>query len=743
MSKSALRLICKKIRSNMPQLLGLIVLLTVGAAFFITLFTITLRYEETAEQFFIEHAYADITIHGVFDDEGVRRISETDGVLLARGRNVRDFREGEQIFRAISLTDGINTPLIYEGRLPHSESETVILRRNADAMGLLVGDSITIGGRVLTITGTAASPEYIYLVQNERNMMAQAGSFGVLFVTGDFFRGVDGGDRYNEIVMLADSSVFANDIMNFDGVFRVIMRDDQVGYVLYGADSGQIRTFAVIFPLIFAVLIAVVIFVMLSRTIQKDRKQIGTMKALGLSDKKIILIYLIQFCIAAVIGALLGGVAAIFITDFIIGVFSAMFEVPALSYAFYPVLWVAALITSILLCVISGLIALSSILPLLPAHAMRPQTPKGGKRLLIERAAFFKGDRISFNTRYALKSAFRNKGRFLAVVLGMCGSCALIVFSLGFRDSIINTQDRYFSELANYDVILSFDPLPLSIPHPALEQMDKGSKALVMPANIGGSNYTLVIVENDFDMLNIPAGALQDGVIVPEFYADDWGLLVGDTVQINGYDAKISAVVPQFLGLMLLTSFDYVNAISDGIPPVYNTIYGRAADMAALGAYLTHYDIDFSTVDDDRVTFDSVMESMSILIWFMIACSVVLGFTVLYSVGMINLSAREYEYMFMGVMGYSHKKILSAHIKETVLQLVLAIPLGFLLGNLLLESIKGEFSGDSFVISAAIFPQSYLLSALIVASVSAIMAMVTSRHVGSLDIVEGLKAQDG
>jgi putative ABC transport system permease protein len=126
----------------------------------------------------------------------------------------------------------------------------------------------------------------------------------------------------------------------------------------------------------------------------------------------------------------------------------------------------------------------------------------------------------------------------------------------------------------------------------------------------------------------------------------------------------------------------------------------------------------------------------------MIACSIILGFTVLYSVGLINLSAREYEYMFMGVMGYPHKSIMLAQAKETVLQLLMEIPLGFGMGNLLLDAIKGEFSGSNFVVADVIYPHSYLLAALAVMGVTLIMLQVTSRHIKKLDIVEGLKAQE-
>ncbi|MCL2443597.1 MAG: FtsX-like permease family protein [Treponema sp.] len=768
-SKSGFRLVQRKIKTHIPQLLGLILLLTVGVCFFITLFTIVLRFEETAEQYFIDNAYADITFYGVFDEESVRTLIEFNGVLSAQGRTVRDYREtisnrettlndittniNECIIRAISLTD-INIPYIYEGRFPENETECVLLKRNAKAIGLSIGDSIKLGGKSLVITGLAASPEYIYMVQNERTMMAQPNRFAVVYVTKDFFHEDSASpqnelsQKYNEIVVLSDNNISIPAASQAIGAFRTELQKDQINHYLYRNDLEEIRSFAYIFPFVFAVLIAVVIYVMLSRTIQKDRKQIGIMKALGVPDKKIIGIYLSQFCIAAFAGALLGCGAAVIITDGIIGIFSSMFEVPALGFVFYPGLWLIAVLVSVSLCIVSGFLSLLPILPLLPANAMRPRLPKGGKRIFIERIGFI-WKKLSFNSRYALKNTLRNKGRFLAVVLGMCGSCALLAFSLGFYDSIGNTQNKYFNEFANYDLIVSFDPIPHQITHPALKQIEKSNRALMMPVSVQPDlryppvgSYIIAITEKDFDMVNIPGEALYNGIIVPEYFANEWRIKSGDKLSIEGHIFIVSAIIPQYLGLTLYTSFDYINSITDELPPLYNTIFGRSNNLTALSVYLKENNITFTTIDDDKTSFDSIMESMSVLIWFMIACSVVLGFTVLYSVGLINLSAREYEYMFMGVMGYPHKSILLAHIKETILQLVLAIPLGFLLGNVLLESIKGEFSSGNFVIASTIYPQSYLFSALSVIGVTAVMALVTSRHINKLDIVEGLKIRD-
>lgn len=729
----------------MPQLFGIMIIIAIGVCFLVTLYTIVLRFEETANQYFIDHAYANVTFYGAFDDESVSIISEFDGVLLAQGRRVHDFRENEKILRAISLTDDINILYLYSGRKPQDDMEGAILKRNAEAMSISIGDELTIGDKTIVITGIASAPEYIFMVQNKRIMMAQPNSFGVVFVTEAFFA-----EGYNEIIALTDSNFCIDNASDEIVTFNSVLQKDQTNYDLYITQLDILRTFAYIFPFVFAVLIAIVIYVMLSRAIQKERKQIGTMKALGVSDITIIGIYLSQFCFTALIGGILGCVAATYIGDVLIGIFSYVFEVPTLTFVVYLGLWIPAIITSILLCAISGLIALLSILTLLPAHAMRPRQPRGGKRTSPKSASFL-WNQFSFNTRYTLKSALRNKGRFLAVSFGMCGTCLLLSFSLGYNNSITNTQNRYFNGFANYDVIINLDLFPLYFNHPVLRRVDDSYKSLIMPIEIQDERYVFTIVENGFDMFHIPSAALQNGIIIPENFADKWGAQVGDKLkiseigsrlEIDDYYAIVSAIIPQHLGPMLITSFDYINSVTDDISSVYNTIFGKSRNMEALSLYLTNNDIDFTTIDDDRASFESIMEVLSIVIWLMIILSTILGVTVLYSVGMINLSAREYEYMFMGVMGYPRKSILMAHAKETIIQLVFAIPLGFYFGNLLLKNTEDQFSSNSFVLSGVIFPQSYFISSLLVISVTAFMAFVTSHHIERLDVVDGLKVQD-
>ena len=735
MRKSVLRLERRKTLSLMVQLIGLFVLLVVGSGFYITLFTISERYEQTAEQFFKDQAYADFTLYGNFSEKSVELAEGQDGVKLARGRTVRDYHESDGTLRAISLTDGVNIPYLYEGRLPRDSSECLMLRRNAEAMGYAIGDKLTLGGVSLTISGLAASAEYVYLVQNERIAMAQAERFGVVYVHQDFFS-----QGYNEILVLTTGGAAFPEDADIPGLSEISSRVEQTNHALYRSDLDEIKSFAYIFPLVFAALIAVVIYVILKRSVHKDRRQLGTMMALGMPDRHIVGVYLTPFCLTAVAGSLAGGGAAVFLCDTIIGIFASMFEVPTLGFAFYWQLWLLAVVISTLLCLGSGLIALRSVLSLSPALALRPQAPSSTSKIPRETPGVL-WHRLSFNTRYALKSSVRNKGRFLAVVLGMCGSCALMTFSLGFYNSMDNTKNQYFDHFARYDVIVSVDPVFLKQDHPVMDHMDESRKALMIPVKILDESYPLVIVDEDFDMLAIPQEALGQGVIIPEYFANEWGVQVGDKLDINGHEAVISAVNTQYLGLTLYTGYEYIRLITDDVPEVYTMIFGTSSNMARLRLYLSENELEFSTIDDDRTSFDLLLENMSVLIWLLIGCSIVLGVTVLYSVGLINLSAREYEYMFLGVMGYPKGSILMAHVKEAVLQLVLAIPLGFALGRLLLEAIKGEFSGNSIVISTAIYPQSHLISLVSVLVVTTMMVFVTSRHIGKLNIVEGLKVQ--
>jgi putative ABC transport system permease protein len=737
MNRSIYKLIFRKMRGHLSQLLGMGLLVIVGVAFFITLTTIYRSYEENAEHLFKTQNYAEVTFYGSFADSDVEKVLEQGGIDQAQGRFVQDYKDGEVTLRVISLTNSINDPYLYEGTFPQTSVECLILKKHAVARQIEIGDRLIVDEHELIVKGIVASPEYIYLVQNDRAMMAQGERFGVVFVLADYFDGF-----INEIVATGNIETAAADkIGNVIGATRSVLRADQLNYNLYQDDLNQIRTFAYIFPLIFALLIVMIVYVMLKRTIAKEQRQIGVFKALGVEGSEIIFIYVAQAGIIALVSAILGCFVAMLLCDTIIGFFSAMFEVPGLSFILYPFQWAGMVLLSLAICMLSALVSIWHVLKPLPAQLLRVRMPSGGRKLLLERITFI-WRRLSFHTRYSLKSTFRNKGRFLAVTLGMCGSCALLTFSFGFFNSAEHTQSVYFKEFARYDVLMEFDVTPLAVEHPVIKYLDRINKALMMPVIIDDEEYRLVIVESDFDMQKIETKKLENGVILPEYYAEKWHVSVGDMLKISDVDTKVVGVSAQNFGLSLYTSYHYADEVFPDFPPVYNVLFAENEDLQKLEAWSKEFGFEYSTLEDDKMSLNSVMESLNTLIWFMLVCAVILGVTVLYSVGLINLSAREYEYMFMGVMGYPLKSIMYSHIKEAILQLIIAIPSGLLLGYGILNIVKGAFSSDNFVLMAAIYRQSYVLSGTIVVVMVAFIALISMRYIDRLDIVGGLKASD-
>lgn len=753
MVKSSSKLALRKFTKNKFLLMGLSLLVIIGVAFFVLLFTISTRYGETTEQYFLEYAYADCTFYGSFDSDNLNLVKQQPGITLAESRYVKDYRNGDITFRAISLTENINKPYIYTGEMPANQTQCLILKKNADAMNIKLGDTVTIGEKNLKVSGLMASPEYIYLVKNDRSMMSDPNSFGVVYVNKDFFSG-----NFNEIVVKGlgfDNKQIEKNInkqnQQADGSYisgfeqaKSLLQSQQLNYTGYKADLDQIKSFSYIFPGVFALLILMVVYVVLKRTAVKERKQIAIYKALGAKNSQVIKIYLTQFIIAFSIAALIGCIITMFIVDIIINMFSSMFVMPLLSYHLYPYLWVGSIGVSLLLCIIPGILSLLDVLKMQPTEAMRPKTRKGGRKILIEKMPFL-WNKFSFNTKHTLKSMFRSKARFFAVFLGIAGTCALLTLSFGFNNSIQNTRNAYFNEFAKYDLIANFDQLPLEEQDKSIDVLssdDEYAKALQFPVNIKDTDCIVTVVASDFNFLNLDSGKLKSGIIIPEYYAKQWKVKEGESVSIEGYTYKISAVITQTMALSLYTSYEYIANINAGFLSVYNTIYVRGQNLENLTGYLNANEILYSTIEDDTATFRSVSQTLDMLIYIMLICALVLGIAVLYTVGLMNLSARENEYMLMSTMGYGRKKIMLTYIKEILIQILFAMPIGFLFGNLLIYAIQGQFSNSSFVVKATVYPLSYLLSIGIVLLIGTIIYFVTDRQIKKLDIVEGLKAQD-
>ncbi|MCX7920718.1 MAG: ABC transporter permease [Clostridia bacterium] len=770
------KLLLRKIKKQFTQLLAAALIVAIGVGFFVTLKTVLFQYENMSEQYYKHYSLADYTIYSVgLDQSDVDKIKHIDGVNAAQGRFVADFKSGAATIRALSIPfkeSLINKPYIYQGRHLENDDECMLLQKYAKANNLEIGDTIEIKIQnqkyVFKIAGLVSSPEYVYLVQSESVPMADAHDFGITFISENFFKSrLNSG--YNQINVLfddgADTAKIAEKIKEALIPKRIsydLFKSGQTSYKMYKDDLKQIDTLAYIFPVIFFIIGSMMIYVMQKRNVTKERKQIGIIKAMGLSDIKILFIYTKYSVLIAFLGSIGGCLLSISIGDYILNVFGEMFEIPGLAFTFYFYLWAVAFLLSLIVCVISNFVGIKAILKITPAEAMHAEKPKSGKKILLENIKPL-WNSLSFNTRYALKASLRNKGRFFAVVLGMTAAVALTVFALGFNNSFDYLINNHYETFTKYDLAVSVQTTPLEkdIDVVSMPGVEKYSKATILPIKVEKDSknldYPLLITESGFDMLDIKndtgkAVNLQDGIVLPIYIADKLGVSKGDKVKISSpsssfddVEVSISDLSIQASSFYVYTKFDFIKEKLNFDKAIYNTIFLKSnGDVKGLSKLINDSKSVISTTskEQDKSTMLKLLDTISFMIQVIIVFAVILGIAVLYAVGIINLTARSYEFVVLKVMGYDTKDIVLACIKENLFQLILSLPFGFLLGNLIILGIKDEFSNDSFALTLHIYGESYWFAAILLIAISALIMIMSIRFINRVDMIEGLKSRE-
>lgn len=724
----------RKMKSNLGQMLGMGVLIAVAALFFTTLFTFKTIYEKEMTTLFRQQNYADVTLSGNFTKETIGQLKRDSRFSAVEERASQDFREGEKTIRLISTPEKVNQLIVEKGRLPKNKNECVLISQSARGMDLSVDNSLSVNQQALTIVGIVRSPEYVYYAQNERSFSADPKKFAVAFVSNDFF------PFTNQLLLTSPQKITEKEVKEVLDFQSFTYQKDQINYQMYEGDLEQFVSFAYIFPTIFWLLSFGIIFILLRRTLLKEHKQIGILKALGTGNFSIVTIYTRQFLLLGFFSSLIGCLISYPVTQLLFRVFSTMIELPTLTYQLEPRYWFLTILISTFGC---GLFALTSMLDILkeyPAVSMKQRVPKTKSKKGFSAVV----NVFSFNTRYAFAAALRNKGRFLLMVLGMAASTGLLLFSLGFNDSIKNVADHYFETFADYDVLVQL-PAPVPLDKEvvnALMKDDKQDPALQLTGKINGEEYPLIITNPTIKALDLPRKKLAEGVVIPEYYAQKWQVAAGDQLMINQRKVTISAVIPLSMGLAVYTSYDYAQGLFEELPKAYNTLYLTSDRPDQLLKQLKQQGLFYTTADEDRESFRSLLENMGILIFLLVICSIILGVTVIFCLNLMNLTIREFEYMFMNIIGYSKRLILQAINKENLLQLLLALPIGFFLGRQLLEAIKEQFSQNSFAMQVHITRESFILTSVIVIVISSLRLVLSNRYIDRLDIVEGLKVQE-
>lgn len=555
-------------------------------------------------------------------------------------------------------------------------------------------------------------------------------------------------------------------------------RDDQPGYTSYGQTADRMGALAQVFPIFFFLVAALVCLTTMTRMVEEERTQLGTLKALGYSNGAIVSKYLIYALTASLIGSVIG--LALGFVIFPLAIFAAwgiMYDLPSCVLQFKWEYAVIGTIISLLATAAAAFFACRKELRENPAKLMRPKAPKAGKRILLERIGFI-WSHLNFTSKVTARNLFRNKKRFITTLIGVAGCTALLLTGFGLGDSISAIMDKQFGEdgVCNYDVqIVLNEEQSLENGEPAVMQTIRGRSEIKdammthMDVIDGSSDRSDTVLEinllvpedaaslsNFVKLENRKSGetvALDNsGVIITEKLASDTNTKVGDDIIItdaNGkdYSVPVSGIVENY-------TFHYVYmspalyARTFGEAPTFNyvmAILGDNVDNAQkdnLATSLMKVDgiaaVAYTTQTMD--TFNNIINSLNLVVIVFIIAAGALAFVVLYNLANINLNERIREVATIKVLGFRDGEVSSYIIRENIILTIIGIILGLGVGILLHQYVISLAEIDIVMFGRTIKPLSYVFAALLSAVFSALVSLIMHHKLKKVDMVESLKA---
>ena len=550
----------------------------------------------------------------------------------------------------------------------------------------------------------------------------------------------------------------------------VLGRDTNSGFVSYSQDAERVDNLSSIFPVIFFVVAALACLTTMTRMVEEQRTQIGSLKALGFSRLAISQKYIGYAFVASLVGGLIGlGIGATLIPAVIANAFQIMYAIPGLDYKMQLPLFVLAVLAAVACTTGAALWACLSTLIDTPANLMRPRAPKAGKRVFLE---YIKPiwRRLSFTWKVTMRNLFRYQKRFWMTVIGIGGCTALIVTGFGLHESIFDVLDKQFDEISLYDATVGLDEDLTEEQKQGIEDYLDGEEAVadymftyqqMMDASTTGTSYDVYLfavddVEEFGRFVDLrhrsdhsPVELDGSGVVIDEKLSELLGVSVGDTITLEG-DQRVEAVVADITENYV---YHYVYLTRD----LYTQLYGEDyQNNVMLLAYQDGMGVDVSNQTSEtlmkmdgvasysyiatiRDSFEDSMDAINYAVVIIIVAAAALAFVVLYNLTNINITERRSELATLKVLGFYDGETTAYVLRENVFLTIFGVILGLVLGRFLHSWMVLTVEVDLVMFGRTAPPYAYVLAAALTALFSLIVNVAAHFRLKKIDMVESLK----
>lgn len=550
-------------------------------------------------------------------------------------------------------------------------------------------------------------------------------------------------------------------------------RNDLPEYSDYGDNADRIRNIGQVFPVIFFLVAALISLTTMTRMVEDQRTQIGTLKALGYSKFAIMSKYINYALLATVGGSICGVLIGEKVLPYIIiSAYGIMYHNMASNLQIhYEFTYAVTASVAAVVCTLGAtLFSCYRELSETPASLMRPPAPKEGKRVLLERITFF-WKHLSFSWKSTLRNLFRYKKRLFMTIFGIAGSMALMLVGFGIQDSIMDIALRQYSKLQHYDGTIISDEDTGKKEREKLEKFLQEDERISrytdvqftkMETPAGKSNLSVYVyvpenLENFKEDVTLQNRRTKEqyelsdaGAAISEKTAKLAGLSVGDMITLiqdnKPYQVKVDLITENYMGhYIYMTPKVYEEAFHKK-PDFENIIFTvkdeAKENMEQVGNEILEFpaalSISYTSSLADQL--DRMLSTLGTVIVVLIVSAGMLAFVVLYNLNNINITERQRELATLKVLGFYDQEVSQYVFRENVLLTIIGVIAGAAFGILLHRYVITTVEVDAVMFGRNIKPLSFLYSALFTCGFSVFVNMVMHFKLKKIDMVESLKS---
>lgn len=558
-----------------------------------------------------------------------------------------------------------------------------------------------------------------------------------------------------------------SEIDKLEAEWITLDRNSHYSYRDYGACADRMDGIAQVFPVFFFLVAALVCMTTMTRMVDEQRNEIGTLKALGYSKVQISSKYLLYALIASILGSILGCLVGMILFPYVIfTAWNTLYNLETIKFAFQPGLMLVASGSVIGITLLATLYSIYSELIEVPSQLMRPKAAKIGKKIILERIPFI-WNHLSFLRKVTARNIFRYKKRFFMTVIGIAGCSALLVAGFGINDSISDIVHQQYEVINHFEASINVSNIDDNFEQTLKKQ--KGvtdimeEDTLPVTANITDkdASVTVHIVDDknllkDFTTLKSinddqEVNLNSKGAVISQKMAEKMEKGIGDTITFkdandNEIEVKITDIYENYVGHNIYVTRDLYDTWNSNAE-LTKTYLLKTNDTSddfehQLGQKL----MDINGVDS--VTFYSSLQenftdmiaSISMVVVVLVISAAALAFVVLYNLSNVNISERTREIATIKVLGFTSRETSQYVNRESILLTMIGAAVGLIVGIFLHNLIMNLAEMDDIMFGRTIKPISFVISFALTMVFAIIINLVMQRKLKQIQMVESLKA---